>query len=106
MPNMPRPSHPKPNYGIDAPGVLITLAIFGLSALASAATLTASSTPNRWLKLLEGFALAYSAIFLGLALYMLYWSKIEKVRTRDSLLDLIPWTGNETVLDVGYGRGL
>jgi len=38
--------------------------------------------------------------------YMLYGSLIAKVRDRHRLLDLVPWTGSETVLDVGCGRGL
>lgn len=37
---------------------------------------------------------------------MLYGSLIAKVRDRHRLLDLVPWTGSEAVLDVGCGRGL
>src|SRR5262249_52281281 len=39
-------------------------------------------------------------------LWMIYDSKIGKLRERERLLDLIPWTGTEAVLDVGCGRGL
>ena len=41
-----------------------------------------------------------------MALWMLWSSKIGKVREREKLLDRIPWTGAERVLDVGCGRGL
>ena len=37
---------------------------------------------------------------------MLYFSKVEKLKERDKLLNLVQWSGKELVLDVGYGRGL
>jgi SAM-dependent methyltransferase len=42
----------------------------------------------------------------AMALWMLWTSKVGKVRDREKLLDRIPWTGRERVLDVGCGRGL
>jgi ubiquinone/menaquinone biosynthesis C-methylase UbiE len=41
-----------------------------------------------------------------MALWMLWTSRVSKVRDRERLLDRIPWTGTERVLDVGCGRGL
>jgi ubiquinone/menaquinone biosynthesis C-methylase UbiE len=37
---------------------------------------------------------------------MAYESKVMKVAERERLLDLVSWRGDETVLDVGCGRGL
>lgn len=37
---------------------------------------------------------------------MLWSSKLGKLRERERLLDAVPWRGDETVLDVGCGRGL
>jgi ubiquinone/menaquinone biosynthesis C-methylase UbiE len=41
-----------------------------------------------------------------MACWMLYDSKVGKLRERERLLDLVPWRGHEAVLDVGCGRGL
>ncbi|MER3436097.1 MAG: hypothetical protein C4288_22700 [Leptolyngbya sp. ERB_1_1] len=38
--------------------------------------------------------------------YMLLFSKFQKLKDREKLLDSIQWLGNELVLDVGCGRGL
>jgi SAM-dependent methyltransferase len=43
---------------------------------------------------------------LGTAMLMILSSKVGKFRERDRLLGSIPWCGDETVLDVGCGRGL
>jgi ubiquinone/menaquinone biosynthesis C-methylase UbiE len=37
---------------------------------------------------------------------MVWSSRVGKVRERERLLDALPWTGAESVLDVGCGRGL
>ncbi|MBA0085829.1 MAG: 50S ribosomal protein L11 methyltransferase, partial [Acidobacteria bacterium Pan2503] len=37
---------------------------------------------------------------------MLFYSKVGKLALRERLLDKIPWRGDESVLDVGCGRGL
>jgi ubiquinone/menaquinone biosynthesis C-methylase UbiE len=47
-----------------------------------------------------------SAYGFGMAAYMTYGSRVGKLRTREKLLDMVPWTGREAVLDVGCGRGL
>ena len=36
----------------------------------------------------------------------LYYIKLGKLDRRDKMLSLIDWKGNETVLDIGTGRGL
>ena len=37
---------------------------------------------------------------------MVYYARAGKFRVRDRILGSIPWRGDETVLDVGTGRGL
>ncbi|HEY4354817.1 MAG TPA: class I SAM-dependent methyltransferase [Acidobacteriaceae bacterium] len=95
-----------PDYGIDAPGVMRNLLVFGGLALVLSFAIPASlhagpvelnlRVPLRWI---AGFLLVQGLMFL---LYV----KHGKFRHRDFMLALYPWRGNERVLDVGCGRGL
>lgn len=91
----------KPDYGVDSPAI-----IAGLVVAAGAALLLAWFLPR-----LHGYALGWIAALA--ALYFLYsaagmflYSKRGKLKLRDRLLDRIAWRGDESVLDVGCGRGL
>ncbi len=109
---------PKPDYGIDAPGIRRGMFIGGVAglvvALAAAWVRTAGLTP-------AGMGASISAGLLALGLlaavyglfmggYMTYSSRVSKLKTRERLLDAVgavrPWKGDEAVLDVGCGRGL
>jgi ubiquinone/menaquinone biosynthesis C-methylase UbiE len=50
------------------------------------------------------FAVAITCLLAG-ALMILY-AESGKLRQRDRMLAMVPWTGAENVLDVGTGRGL
>jgi SAM-dependent methyltransferase len=91
----------KPAYGIDAPIVISAFLFFGALALIWCLYITVMT------KSAQGVGLLVPAIlFGGLGIYMLRWSLVDKVRGRQAMLDRVPWTGNEVVLDVGCGRGL
>lgn len=95
------------DYGIDAPGLVRTF--FALGAVVLAAALVVGLGP--WLDVPwnvgGGGVLGLAATYLlGMGGFMVYGSKVGKLRRRDRLLDLVPWTGAERVLDVGCGRGL
>lgn len=105
----------KADYGIDAPGVrrgMLTAGMAGVFLAGVAATVAArSSEPlSTVMALITGGAWLVAVYGLGMGAYMTYASRLGKQRTRDRLLDLsqalVPWTGCETVLDVGCGRGL
>src|SRR5947209_14859893 len=98
---------PRPDYGLDAPGVVRNLVLAGTAALA----VWLSAATGLWSGVvgpvhLVPMAVSMAVGFLGMAAYMVWSSKVGKVREREKLLDLLPWTGGETVLDVGCGRGL
>jgi arsenite methyltransferase len=97
----------KPNYGLDAPGVVATLGLVACVGLA----LFLSALIGWWSGNLAGIPLAGIGIGFtftcgSTALLMIYSSKVGKVRGRNRLLDFVPWRGDEQVLDVGCGRGL
>ena len=95
----------KPDYGIDAPGVIRSMLIIGVVLL-----------PLGWLvpQFTIGsvtFVVGKAGLFTGSALIlegilMILYSKWGKFRHRDRMLKMMDWKGNESVLDVGTGRGL
>jgi ubiquinone/menaquinone biosynthesis C-methylase UbiE len=65
--------------------------------------------PKEWLWLgrsLGIFWLLSAAVPAFEAVYMVWSSRVGKLREREKLLDLVALQGDENVLDVGCGRGL
>ena len=95
------------DYGVDAPGLVRGfLAGGGVALLAAIVVAFAGRAWPPWHLVVAG-VLFVPAIYLGgMGCFMLFWSKVTKVREREGLLDLIAWRGDEAVLDVGCGRGL
>lgn len=98
---------PRPNYGLDAPGVVRTFFLLGSAGLIAGTLL--------FLAALHGFPsmqfLAWplasiGVVFLAQGSMMIWASKCGKMYLRDHVLDTIPWRGDEQVLDVGCGHGL
>lgn len=106
----------RPDYGLDAPGVVRNLLVAGGLCLAVALSVRFGlwsgviSTPT--VKGVQvtfplGSAAAWaSAPLLAMGIWMIWESRVGKIRGREKLLDEAAWTGREEVLDVGCGRGL
>src|SRR5215213_3308709 len=96
------------DYGVDAPRAVRSAALAG-STCGLLAPLAYMLTRQRWrvfasrVLALGAYAWLSSLVFVG---GMFWSSRIGKLRARDRLIDAIPWGGDETVLDVGCGRGL
>ena len=96
------------SYGIDAPGEVRKLALFGVLALLVG---LGSSFLKQQTGIGPGSALSrpllwIAGAFFAFSLLMIWASKVGKFRVRDRLLDAVALKGNEHVLDVGCGRGL
>jgi arsenite methyltransferase len=96
----------KPDYGLDAPGVVRNLALGGLAAAVVAGfvqvlpfTQGDRNIASVW------FGLTAVVLFVEVG-WMLYSSRVGKLRMRALVVDALGLRGNERVLDVGCGRGL
>jgi SAM-dependent methyltransferase len=95
----------KPNYGIDAPGVIRNFFVSSAVCLVLALGVRSLTIGHVHLDFYPGFL--YSAVWFAVpGTLMLIYSLSGKFRHRDRILAKVPWTGTETVLDVGAGRGL
>jgi arsenite methyltransferase len=101
-------SKPKLDYGLDAPGIFRGLFVGGLAAAIVGFFLV------RWaLRGNAGFpaGMAFMVLNSGIACVivaglMFASSRFGKFRARDRLLERLRLQGDESVLDVGCGRGL
>jgi arsenite methyltransferase len=98
----------KANYGIDGLIIILVLLSSGIAGFIIASILLV-------FPLIETLVISIIAInyFLwgGLAytilgLHFLYSTKRGKIKECEKLISLIPWRGDERVLDVGCGRGI
>ncbi|HEY1605837.1 MAG TPA: class I SAM-dependent methyltransferase [Allosphingosinicella sp.] len=99
------------NYGIDAPTVVRNLAVIGIicvaASLASALLLAGGFVqPGPVLLILRNNGLVTGIICLVMAFWMVASSLWLKKRVMRALLDSRAWRGEESVLDIGCGRGL
>jgi arsenite methyltransferase len=95
----------KPNYGIDAPGVVRNLLVIGASLIVSGIVFPTIHLGNVTI-LWSRSAIWPGASCLVGGLLMLIYAKWGKFRHRDTMLNMLSWRGDERVLDVGTGRGL
>jgi arsenite methyltransferase len=105
----------RPDYGIDAPGVVRNLFVVGAIGWLVWGTVVLGLWSGQLIIPVPGLRLVFPLVGMGLGcgigftlmgVWMLWDSKVGKVRSRERLLRRITWTGREQVLDVGCGRGL
>ena len=97
----------KLNYGIDAPGLVRFFFIGGfVAAITCLIANVALLQQNWWVASVKVILTIATVYLIGMGCLMIYWSRVAKIKGRESVLDQIQWTGNERVLDVGCGRGL
>lgn len=95
----------KPNYGIDAPGIIRNFLLIGTIVAIGGWLLPPINLFGTNFSIgLVLYGVSLVAITLGTS--MLAYGIQGKLNVRDRMLNLIEWQGDETVLDVGTGRGL
>jgi len=100
-----KPSHnAKPNYGIDAPRLGLVIVFVVGAGLAFG--LVFRRSPSAAASAAASVILSLVPTGIIVILLMVSYVKVEKFRHRDRILNLVPWRGDEQVLDVGTGRGL
>jgi arsenite methyltransferase len=95
----------KPEYGIDAPGVIRNLLLGGVAFAAAAFFFPRVTIAHVVFELNPGFYYGAASI-IAAGILMLVYAKSGKFSHRDRMLAKVGWTGAEQVLDVGTGRGL
>ncbi|HZS28093.1 MAG TPA: class I SAM-dependent methyltransferase [Candidatus Angelobacter sp.] len=95
----------KPDYGIDAPGVVRNLLVIGVVLILSGILFPVIHIGQVTI-LWSASAFWPGGSFLLSGFLMLAYAKWGKFRHRDRMLNMISWRGDEQVLDVGTGRGL
>jgi arsenite methyltransferase len=91
----------RPDYGIDAPGLVRGLAAGGIVGIVAGGILLGLG-----IALWGALLLALGAIPAIEAALMMHNAWRGKFRHRDRILGHMAWRGDERVLDVGTGRGL
>ena len=94
----------KASYGIDAPRMGLLLLLIVTAVLAASIFFHSSSNPVLQSVSSIGISLAPTGIVVLILIFL--YIKVEKFRHRDRMLDMLPWNGDEQVLDIGTGRGL
>ncbi len=97
----------RPNYGLDAPLAVRNLLIVAALGIITLVTRLLHVWSRQDPIAMIGRPLIGAGLSCGaMGLWMIYDSKIGKVREREYYLDRIVWRGDECVLDVGCGLGL
>lgn len=95
----------KPDYGIDAPGVVRNLLVIGAALIILGFVFPAIHLGNVTILWSQSAFWSGGGCLVG-GLLMLLYAKWGKFRHRDMMLNMLRWRGDERVLDVGTGRGL
>lgn len=95
----------KPDYGIDAPGVVRNLLVIGSALIVSGIIFPIVHLGNVTILWSRSAIWPGASCLVGGFLMVLY-AKWGKFRHRDMMLNMLHWRGDERVLDVGTGRGL
>ena len=97
--------HLKADYGFDgSPLGVGMVCLAGGICLGGGAALVAS--PSLGLKMVACVLMLCGLFMVLVSGAYFYYTRLGKIQRRDKMLSMIDWKGNESVLDIGTGRGL
>jgi SAM-dependent methyltransferase len=96
----------RPDYGLDAPPVIRNLLVVAGVCVVIAVVTHVMNVPHPGGVAVREIAAITAVNCAIIAGSMVYYSKVGKLKSRERILDLVSWRGDERVLDVGCGRGL
>ena len=97
----------RPDYGLDAPGVVRNLYFgAGVAAIILIARFFGLWNNHSTLAWLFFSLMGFGGGCLLAAWGMIWYSRVGKLRSREQLFDSLNLRGDERVLDIGCGRGL
>lgn len=102
----PQVAEQRATYGIDGPGLVYALIVFGFLLALTASIGLAGPKSNPIPTSLSIGAAFGAALVLFYAAVMLRSSLVSKKKIRDRLVAALALSGDERVLDAGCGRGL
>lgn len=94
------------DYGIDAPGVIRNFYFLGTIMFVAGWFIPSFTFFDVTFSFIGSALVWWGGAWVVTSTLMLLYAKRGKFRHRDRMLNRISWKGNETVLDVGTGRGL
>ncbi len=97
---------PKPDYGVYAPGRVKRLIAAAAGAILAGVFAPTFDAGDFHITLLGPTLLALGCLSLALCVSLLAYSFKGQFNIRKRMLGMVRWSGNETVLDIGTGRGL
>src|SRR5579863_4578263 len=98
----------QPDYGLDSPVLVRSMFSRGGWTLAAGLAVwfvNRTEYPGPAAELF-GVLAAIALVFFGIGGYMIWSSRVGKLRVRDRQLDMLDLAGTEKILDAGCGRGL
>jgi arsenite methyltransferase len=94
----------KPNYGIDAPRMGLTIVFVVIVIIITGFFLRNSRSDT--VKSIAAIIFSIAPTGIILIILIVVYVKVEKFRHRDRMLNMLSWRGDEHVLDIGTGKGL
>ena len=95
----------KPDYGFDGSPFGVTIVCFA-GVVCFGGGIALITFPSLGLKIAASVLLLCGLLMVLVCGSYFYYIRLGKLRRRDTMISMVDWKGDETVLDIGTGRGL